>query len=43
MTDDEFLANFEDCSLANESFHHSDHVKMPFLYLCRYPALEAIQ
>jgi hypothetical protein len=28
MTDDEFIASFEDCSLANESFHHSDHVRM---------------
>jgi hypothetical protein len=43
MTDDELIASFEDCSLANASFHHSDHVRMAFLYLCRYPALEAIQ
>jgi len=43
MNDDEFVARFEDCSLANESFHHSDHVKMGFLYLRRYSALEALQ
>ena len=43
MTDDEFIVSFEDCSLANASFHHSDHVKMAFLYLCRYPTLEAVQ
>jgi hypothetical protein len=43
MTDDEFIAGFEDCSLANESFHHTDHVRMAFLYLSRYPALEALQ
>jgi hypothetical protein len=43
MTDDEFIASFENCSLANEFFHHSDHVRMAFLYLCRYPALEALQ
>jgi hypothetical protein len=43
MTDDELIARFEDCSLSNESFHHSDHVRMAFLYLCRYPALEALQ
>ena len=43
MTDDEFMASFENCSLSNESFHHSDHVKMAFLYLSRYPALEALQ
>jgi hypothetical protein len=43
MTDDEFIASFENCSLSNASFHHVDHVKMAFLYLCRYPALEALQ
>src|SRR5204863_7910350 len=30
-------------SLANASFHHRDHVKMAYLYLCRYQALEALQ
>jgi hypothetical protein len=39
MTDDEFIASFEDCSLANEGFHHAEHVRMAFLYLCRYPPL----
>jgi hypothetical protein len=43
MTDDEFIASFESCSLPTESFHHSDHVRMAFLYLSRYPALEALQ
>jgi hypothetical protein len=43
LTDDEFMASFEDGSLANESFHHADHVRMAFLYLRRYPALEALQ
>jgi hypothetical protein len=43
VTDEEFIASFENCSLSNESFHHSDHVKLAFLYLCRYPALEALQ
>ena len=43
MSDDEFIAHFEDGSLANEGFHHRDHMRMAFLYLRRYPALEAIQ
>jgi hypothetical protein len=43
MTDDDFLASFENCSLANESFHHCGHVRMAFLYVSRYPALEALQ
>ena len=41
MTDHEFIDRFEGCSL--EPFCHSDHVRMAYLYLCRYPALEAIQ
>lgn len=43
MTDDELIAGFESGSLPNESFHHTDHVRMAFLYVRRYPALEAIQ
>jgi hypothetical protein len=43
MTDEEFIARFEDCTLANEGFHHADHVRMAFLYLGRYPAIEALQ
>lgn len=43
MTDDEFIGSFEDGSLANEPFHHADHVRMAFLYLCRYSALDALQ
>lgn len=43
LGDDEFMTRFEDASLSNQSFHHRDHVRMAFLYLCRYPPLEAIQ
>jgi hypothetical protein len=43
LTDAEFMAAFENCTLNNESFHHSDHVRMAFLYLSRYPALEALR
>lgn len=44
MKDEEFLARFEDGSLASgsEPFHHCDHVRMGFLYLCRYTTLEAL-
>jgi hypothetical protein len=43
MSDDEFVAGFENCTLPEGSFHHVDHVRMAYLYLCRYPALEALQ
>ena len=43
MSDDEFIASFENATLDNAAFHHADHVRMAFLYLCRYPVLEALQ
>jgi len=43
MSDDDFLASFENCTLAGTSFHHADHVRMAFLYLTRHPVLEAIE
>lgn len=43
MTDDQFMASFEDCSLAGESFDHRAHVRMAYLYLRRYPILEAVE
>jgi hypothetical protein len=43
MSDEELIAGFENCTLPNESFHHGDHVRVAFLYLSRYPALEALQ
>jgi hypothetical protein len=43
VSDDEFVAAFEDCTLPLESFRHADHVRMAFLYLGRYPLLEAIR
>lgn len=42
-SDDEVLiAQFEDCSLPLECFHHSVHVQIVFLYLCRFPVLEVL-
>ncbi len=43
MTDDEFIASLEDCTLSPDFFHHADHVRMAFLYLRRYSTLEALQ
>ena len=43
MTDDELIQGFEECTLSNMAFHHEDHVRVAFLYLCRYPALQAIR
>lgn len=43
LSDDEFIAAFESGALPNAGFHHADHVRMAFLYLSRYPVLEAIE
>ena len=43
MTDDQFIADFEDCSIPARDFHHQDHVRMGFLYLSRFPVLEALR
>jgi hypothetical protein len=42
VSDHEFVAAFENCTLPLERFRHADHVRMAFLYLGRYPLLEAI-
>ena len=42
MTDDEFVRGFEGCVLASDAFHHRDHVRLAWIYLGRYPALEAL-
>jgi hypothetical protein len=42
MTNDELLQRFEAGTLAGRDFHHRDHVKLTWLYLCRYPVLEVL-
>ena len=36
------IARFEDCSLPLECFHHSVHVQIVFLYLCKFSVLEVL-
>jgi hypothetical protein len=43
MTDEEWIRLFEACAIPNTAFHHADHVRTAFLYLSRYPALEALE
>jgi hypothetical protein len=43
MTDQELIARFEDGTLPNQCFHHREHVRTAFLYLTKYPALEALR
>jgi hypothetical protein len=41
LTDLEFVRAFEACELSNESFHHRDHIRLAWIYLQSYGALEA--
>lgn len=43
MTDEEFFVQFESATLPVECFHHADHVKMAFLYLRRFPVVDALR
>jgi hypothetical protein len=42
LEDEDLLAQFEDCTLPSECFHHADHLRVTWLYLRRYPLLEAL-
>jgi hypothetical protein len=42
MEDEELIAKFEDASLPLECFRHEEHVRVAFLYLCKYPVLEVL-
>jgi hypothetical protein len=41
MSDEALIQGFEQATL--ESFHHAVHVRVAFAYLCRYPAVEALE
>jgi hypothetical protein len=36
LNDDDFVARFQNCTLAKAEFHHADHIRLAFLYLERY-------
>lgn len=43
MTDDQLLERFETASLVPGEFHHCEHVRVAWLYLDRYPAVDALR
>jgi len=43
MTEDEFVASFEDGSLPEDCLRHRDHVRLAWIYLRREPAPEALR
>ena len=43
MSNEELIRSFEADAIPENSFHHSDHVRLAFAYLCEYPVLEALE
>jgi hypothetical protein len=43
MKGDELIQQFEDGATPADTFHHADHVRLAFEYLCRYSAFEALE
>ena len=43
MSNEELIQKFETNAIAEDSFHHADHVRLAFAYLCEYPALQALE
>jgi hypothetical protein len=41
LSDDEFVAAFEECALSPALFHHADHVRLAWIYAGRCDAKEA--
>jgi hypothetical protein len=42
MSDDDFIAQLEACTLPEDRFHHADHLHAAWLYLTRVPLTQAI-
>ena len=43
LSDEELLQRLEQSTLTGSSFHHADHVRAAFLYLRKYPLLQALE
>jgi hypothetical protein len=41
LSDDEFVAAFEECALSPAEFHHADHLRLAWIYAGRCDANEA--
>jgi hypothetical protein len=43
MSNQELIRRFESDAVPEDSFHHADHVRLAFAYLCEYPVLLALE
>ena len=39
----DLIDRFERDAVPEDSFHHADHVRLAFAYLCEYPVLQALE
>jgi hypothetical protein len=42
LSNRELIQQFESDVIPEDSFHHADHVRLAFAYLCEYPVLQAL-
>jgi hypothetical protein len=42
MSEEDLIAQLENCTLPEDRFHHTDHLHAAWLYLTRFPASEAM-
>jgi hypothetical protein len=43
VTGDALIERFERGLEPGDAFHHADHLQLAFAYLCKYPALQALE
>jgi hypothetical protein len=43
MSNQELIRCFENDAVPEDSFHHADHVRLVFAYLCEFPVLQALE
>jgi len=43
MSDQELIRCFENDAMPEKPFHHADHVRLAFAYLCEYAVLQALE
>jgi len=43
MSNEELIRCFENDAIPESAFHHADHVRLAFAYLCAYPVLQALE
>jgi hypothetical protein len=43
LNNEELIRKFEDDADPSAPFHHADHVRLAFAYLCQYPVLKAME